>query len=73
MIIAEAKVDGLTLAEESVEKLAKAAWIGVKKWAQESAVLSDNKIDDFVAPFYGQLDGFVNPQIEKIDLDGSGQ
>lgn len=71
-IKAKMAADGLEIAEEAVEKLAKAAYLGLKEWGQESAVLSESKIDDFIAPFYGQLDSFVLPQIEKIDLDGSG-
>lgn len=38
----------------------------VKAWAKESAVLSENKYDDLVAPFYDQLDSLVLPQIDKI-------
>lgn len=71
-IVAEAKKDGLEIAEEALEKLGKAVYFGSKKWAKESAVISDTKIDDFVAPFYDQLDQFVTPQIEKLDLDGDG-
>lgn len=73
MIKDEAAKEGLTIAEEAVEKLAKAAYIGTKAWAKESAVLSPTKIDDFIAPFYDQLDVVVLPQIEKVDLDGNGQ
>lgn len=69
----EAAKDGLTIAEEAVEKLGKAVYNGVKRWGKESAVLSSNKVDDFIAPFYDQMDGFVNPQIEKLDLDGDGK
>jgi hypothetical protein len=72
MIVAEAKIDGLSVAEESLEKLGKAVYVGLKKWARESAALSETKVDDFLAPFYDQLDPFVNEQIEKIDLDGDG-
>ena len=70
----EAKKEGLTLAEEAVETLAIAAYRGMKAWAKESAVLSPNKVDDWIAPFYDQMDGFVEPQIKsKIDLDDDGQ
>lgn len=72
MIADEAKKNGLEIAEEAVELLAKASYLGFQKWAKESAVLSDNKIDDVAANFYSHLDGFVLPQIEKIDLDGDG-
>ena len=69
----KAAADGLTIAEDAVEKLAKAAYLGLKEWGKESAVLSTTKVDDFVAPFYDQLDVVVNPQIDKIDLDGDGK
>lgn len=72
MVVEEAKKKGLTLAEEAVETLAAAIYQGTKAWAKESAALSPNKVDDFVAMFYDQADPFVLPQIEKIDLDGSG-
>lgn len=69
----KAAADGLHLAEEAVEKLAKAAYLGFKEWAQESAVVSTNKIDDMFAPAYNFADALVLPQIEAIDLDGDGQ
>lgn len=72
-IIAEAKKDGLTLAEEAAEKIAKAAYLGTKTWAKASAAVSENKIDDILMPAIDYLDTMVLPQIEKIDLDGDGQ
>lgn len=72
-IIAEAKKEGLPLAEEAAEKLAKAAYFGVKSWYVESAKLSQTKIDDLGLPFIDHVDQFVLPQIEKIDLDGDGK
>jgi len=71
-IAEKAKEDGLHLAEEAAEKLAKAAYFGVKEWAKGSAGLSANPIDDFAAKFYDQLDRFIIPQIEKLDLDHDG-
>ena len=73
MIKEEAAKDGLTIAEEALEKLGKAVYLGTKRWGKESAVLSETKIDDFAAPFYDQIDQFVIPQIDKIDLDGDGK
>ena len=72
-IAEKAKADGLELAEEAVEQLGKAAYAGLKEWATESAALSDTKIDDFIAPFYSQLDAFVNESIAKIDLNSDGK
>lgn len=72
-IVEKAKADGLEIAEQAVEKIAKAAYFGLKEWAKESAAISDTKIDDFVMPALDYLDGFMLPQIEKIDLDGDGQ
>ena len=72
-IIAKAKADGLTIAEEAAEKLAKAAYLGTKEWAQESAMISENKIDDAISLGYNFFDPLVIPQIEKLDLDGDGK
>ena len=69
----EAEKEGLKLAEVAVEKLAKAAYIGTKAWLKESAAVSPQKVDDFIAPFYDQLDVIVLPQIDKIDLDNDGK
>lgn len=73
IIIEEAKKDGLNVAEEAAEKLAKAAYKGQKRWMKESALLSENKIDDVFIPFYEMADAVVMPLIEKIDLDGDGK
>ena len=73
IIVAEAKKHGLTLAEETVEALGSAVYVGTKKWAKESAVLSETKIDDFAAAFYDQVDPLVLPYIVKIDIDGDGK
>lgn len=73
MIAEEAKKEGLTLAEEAIEKLGKSAYAGSKRWFNESAALSANKVDDFVAPLLSYVDTVVLPQIEKLDLDGDGK
>lgn len=72
MIMAECKADGLHIAEDAAEKLAKGVYSGFKAWAKESAKLSENKIDDFASAFYDEADQFVLPQIEKLDLDADG-
>lgn len=72
-IVAKAKEKGLALAEETVETLAASAYLAAKEWVKESATLSENKVDDLVAPFIDHLDGFVLPQINKLDLDGDGK
>lgn len=72
-IAEKAKADGLHIAEEAVEKLAKAAYFGVKEWMQESAVLSSTKIDDVLVPFLQYADSVVIAQIEKLDLDKDGK
>lgn len=61
------------MAEAELEKIARAAYLGFKEWAKESAALSETKVDDFLAPFYDQADPFVLPQIEKIDLNKDGK
>lgn len=61
------KAEGLPVLEDALEASAAKAYKAIKAWAKESAVLSENKMDDFVAPFYDQLDGVVLPLIDKID------
>lgn len=58
---------GLPIVKEAAEETAKQVYLAVKEWAKESAVISENKVDDFIAPFYDQLDPLVLPQIDKID------
>lgn len=72
-IVSESKKNGLTVAEDALEKLGASVYVAIKSWVIESAQLSENKIDDVIAPFISQLDGFVLPQIAKIDLDGDGK
>lgn len=38
-----------------------------KQWLKESAVLSENKVDDVVMPFIDNADGLVLPLVDKID------
>lgn len=72
-IAANAKDDGLEIAEEALEKLGKAVYFGVKDWAKESAALTPTQIDDFAAKFYDMADPIVLEQIEKIDLNHDGK
>lgn len=58
---------GLPLAEDALEAEAGKVYVALKAWLKESAALSPNKIDDVIAPFVDQLDGFVLPQIDKIN------
>lgn len=58
---------GVPLLKNSAEETAKVVYHETKEWMKESAVLSTNKIDDLVAPFYDQADALVMPQIDKID------
>lgn len=69
----KAAEQGLTLAEEAVETLGKAAWEGTKKWATDSALASENKIDDLVVPFLSTMDKLVEESVEKVDIDGDGK
>ena len=58
---------GLPIVKEAAEETAKQVYLATKEWAKESAVISENKVDDFIAPFYDKLDPLVLPQIDKID------
>jgi hypothetical protein len=58
---------GLPIALDALEAAGAKAYVALKAWATESAALSENKVDDIVAPFYGHLDVMVLPLIDKID------
>jgi len=58
---------GLPIAEEALESVAGIVYKEMKAWLKESAPISETKMDDFVAPFYDQLDPIVLPLIDKID------
>lgn len=73
MVTDRVKANGLHVAEEAVEAILTAGYFAGKDWAKESAKLSPTKVDDFVSAFYDQADGYVLPQITKIDLDGDGK
>ena len=57
------KADGLDLVESEAGLFYK----HLKEWFQASAALSENKIDDVIAPFVGHLDPIMLPLIDKID------
>ncbi len=61
------KAAGIPLALDAAEAAAGKVYVAMKEWAQESSVLSENKIDDFIVGFFGQIDSFVVPQIDKIN------
>lgn len=61
------KAAGIPVMEDALESAAGKCYIAVKEWLTESAPLSENKIDDIVAPFYGQLDPVILPLIDKIN------
>ena len=67
------KEKGLTVAEDGIEKVASQVYLAFKEWIQESALKSENKMDDMIAPFIGQLDAIVLPAIAKLDLDKDGK
>lgn len=61
------EAQGLPIAKEALEEVAVKVYSTVKEWAKESAPLSKTPVDDFVAPFYDQLDPLVLGAIDKID------
>ncbi len=73
IIVDEAKKDGLEVTEDALEVLGKSVYRGFKRWAKESAVVSKTPYDNMIAPFYDQMDSFVEPTIEKIDLNKDGK
>jgi hypothetical protein len=58
---------GLPLAMDALEAEAGKVYVALKEWLQESAVISENKIDDIAMPFLNYIDPIVLPQIDKIN------
>ena len=61
------KSAGVPIALDALESVAENVYVVLKQWIKDSAALSENKIDDAIAPFIDQLDAFVLPQIKKIN------
>jgi len=62
-LVSKLKSRGLDIAEES----AKVVVEEVFDWLSESAVLSENKYDDMMAPLYPIAKQAVLEQVDKID------
>ena len=62
-LLAKLKDHGLDLAEDAAGKVLDSTFA----WLKESAALSENKMDDMVAPLLLPLEGYVKTQIDKID------
>jgi len=62
-LIQEAKAQGLDLAEEAAELLAKSVF----SWLKKSAEASENKIDDVLALGYKYAEEEALKLIDKID------
>lgn len=62
-LLEKLKEKGLNVGEE----VAKEVFVAVMSWVEESAVLSENKIDDLVVGLVAPLKGYVLTQIDKID------
>lgn len=72
-ILDQARKDGLQLAEDAIEALAKASYLGMKEWLAESAAKTATPIDDVVVKFTDYADQLVLDQIAKIDLNRDGK
>lgn len=50
-----------------VEDLAQKAYVAVKDWLKESAIVSLNPYDNLIIGFVDSLDAVVLPELDKID------
>lgn len=66
------QAQGLPIANDMLEEVAAKVYVEIKNWAKESAPLSKTTIDDFIAPFYDQLDKVVFPLIDNFDGEDDG-
>lgn len=68
IVVEEIKKDGLDALEAAAKSVSKSSYSGIKKWLKGSAVVSTFKLDDYIAPFYDQLDQMILPGIDKISF-----
>jgi hypothetical protein len=66
-LLKEMKEQGVPLLENAGEDAALLSFKALKKWLKESAVMSENKIDDIAMNYIDSLDAIVLPVIDKID------
>ena len=62
-LVEKLKVAGLPVAEEAAEQVVKVVFA----WAEESADISESKIDDMFKPILPMAREFILSKIEKID------
>ena len=62
-LLKELKDQGTPLAEDAAKLVIEALF----SWAEESADLSENKIDDILKPFYPMAKGIILSAADKID------
>ena len=62
-LVEELKGKGLPVAEEAAKVVVEA----VLDWVQKSAVVSDNKVDDFIAAVIPVIKPVIMEQVGKID------
>lgn len=63
VLVARLKEKGINIAEDAAGEVVKTTF----GWAKESAVLSENKVDDMVAPLLIPVETYIMTQIDKID------
>ena len=66
------QAQGLPIANDMLEEVAAKVYVEIKEWAKESAPISSTPIDDFIAPFYDQLDRVIFPAIDNFDGEDDG-
>ncbi len=63
MLVEKMKNEGLDIAEDAAGKV----FMSVMSWMKESAVASENKIDDMIVGLMPPVEAYVMEQIDKID------
>lgn len=66
-LVKKLQATGVPALKEVAEAEALLIFKETKTWLKESAVISENKVDDVVMPFIDHVDAVVLPLIDKID------
>lgn len=71
-VLARAKENGLTLAEETLEELIESVLEGTEAWLQASVDITPTPVDNLALSAFSFFKSRIQDQIRKIDLDGDG-
>lgn len=70
-VVTAAKANGLEVADHALDVLATSVYQATKQWVKDSAAMSPSFVNDLIVKYVDDLDGYVLPQIAKLEKLGT--